>query len=169
MEPNYIYSKIDNKFNVITNITGSGGGCQELRRRCDCVIATPGGGMTRTARVNRSIFASMGTSRALPFLSGNQALSRGFGAGGTNCGLSVAAAVEKNGQQPSPRSAPARRIAVSGQSAVSRQCTISGQTIVPGQGIVPGHSTVAPFAIQPVPAGSTQPVARPARANAAWR
>jgi hypothetical protein len=87
-----------------------GGGCRELKRRCDCVIATPGGGLSPASKVDRSIFASLGTSRALPFLSGNQTLSRGFGMG-ANCGLAAAAAVEKEGrprsqQQPSPHSAP---------------------------------------------------------------
>jgi hypothetical protein len=85
----------------------SGSGCRELKRRCDCVVATPAGGMTDVLRVNRSIFTTLGTSRALPFLSGNQRLSGGFG--GTNCGLSVAAALEKDGQPvaPSRRSSPA--------------------------------------------------------------
>jgi hypothetical protein len=85
----------------------SGGGCRELKRRCDCVVATPAGGMTDVLRVNRSIFTTLGTTRALPFLSGNQQLSGGFG--GTNCGLAVAAALEKDGQPiaPSRRSSPA--------------------------------------------------------------
>ena len=53
-------------------------GCQELRRRCDVVIATPGGGVSDASRVDRSIFQSVGTDRAFPFLSGRQRLTRGF-------------------------------------------------------------------------------------------
>jgi hypothetical protein len=64
-------------------------GCQELRRRCDVVIATPGGGVSDPSRVDRSIFQSMGTDRAFPFLSGRQRLTRGFyGFASGSCGLS---------------------------------------------------------------------------------
>ena len=65
-------------------------GCRQLKRRCDAVIATPNGGLTDPRRVSRSIFKTLGTSRALPFLSGNQRLSAGFGVFGASCGLSVA-------------------------------------------------------------------------------
>ena len=99
--------------NGLAQICGSGG-CRELRRRCDCVIATPGGGLTQASRVNRSVLASMGSTRALPFLTGNQALSRGFGLGGANCGLSTAAAFQ--GDQHQNRQQPARQ----GASAPSR-------------------------------------------------
>ena len=89
----------------------SGGSCKELRRRCDCVVATPRGGITDPSRVNRSVLARLGSSRALPFLSGNQQLSGGFGAGGANCGLTTAAALQKGetrAKQPAPqRSTPA--------------------------------------------------------------
>ena len=64
-------------------------GCQELRRRCDVVIATPGGGVSDASRVDRSIFQSVGTDRAFPFLSGRQRLTRGFyGFASGSCGLS---------------------------------------------------------------------------------
>ncbi len=63
-------------------------GCQELRRRCDVVVATPAGGVSDVSRVNRDIFATVGTDRAFPFLSGRQRLSRSFeSAFGSNCGL----------------------------------------------------------------------------------
>ena len=63
-------------------------GCQELRRRCDVVIATPGGGVSDASRVDRSIFQSVGTDRAFPFLSGRQRLTRGFyGFASGSCGL----------------------------------------------------------------------------------
>lgn len=66
-------------------------GCQDLRRRCDVVVATPGGGVSDPTRVNRDIFATVGTDAAFPFLSGRQQLSRGFrGVFGGNCGLTSA-------------------------------------------------------------------------------
>ena len=50
-------------------------GCQDLRRRCDVIVATPGGGVSDPSRVNRDIFATVGTDAAFPFLSGRQRLS----------------------------------------------------------------------------------------------
>jgi hypothetical protein len=67
-------------------------GCRQLKQHCDCVVATPGGGVSDTRRVNRSIFATLGNQRALSFLTGTQRLSTGFGTMGTSCGLSMAAA-----------------------------------------------------------------------------
>ena len=68
-------------------------GCQDLRRRCDVVVATPGGGVSDASRVNRSIFTTLGTDRAFPFLSGRQQLSSGFrGFTNSSCGLSRTAA-----------------------------------------------------------------------------
>ena len=64
-------------------------GCQQLRRRCDVVVATPAGGVGDVSRVNRNIFATVGSDQAFPFLSGRQRLSSGFqSAFGSNCGLS---------------------------------------------------------------------------------
>jgi len=64
-------------------------GCQELRRRCDVVIATPGGAVSDPSRVDRGIFQTVGTDRAFPFLSGRQRLTRGFyGFASGSCGLS---------------------------------------------------------------------------------
>ncbi|CAN7461187.1 FecR domain-containing protein [Pararhizobium sp. LjRoot255] len=60
------------------------GGCRELRRRCDCVVATRNGGLTETRPVDRGIFKTLGNTKALPFLSGSQRLSAG---GGGGCGL----------------------------------------------------------------------------------
>ena len=66
-------------------------GCQELRRRCDVVIATPSGGVSDAARVDRGIFQTVGTNSAFPFLSGRQRLTRGFyGFASGSCGLSGA-------------------------------------------------------------------------------
>jgi hypothetical protein len=80
-------------------------GCQDLRRRCDSVVATPRGGVSETRRVSRNIFNTLGTSRALPFQSGNQRLSRRFDTGGS-C-LSAASLLEPQRRAPVPtRAAP---------------------------------------------------------------
>ena len=64
-------------------------GCQELRRRCDVVVATPGGGVAPASQVNRDIYGTVGTDAAFPFLSGKQQLTRGFyGFASGSCGLS---------------------------------------------------------------------------------
>ena len=64
-------------------------GCEELRRRCDVVIETPGGAVSPAARVNRDIYQTVGTDSAFPFLSGRQRLTRGFyGFASGSCGLS---------------------------------------------------------------------------------
>ena len=84
------------------------GGCRELKRRCDCVVAKRNGQITDTRRVDRNIFKTLGSSKALPFLSGNQKLTGGLGITGTGCGLSMAAAEPvDNGSLPSGR-APSR-------------------------------------------------------------
>ena len=65
-------------------------GCRDLRRRCDVVVATPGGGVSDAARVNQDIFQTVGTDEAFPFLSGRQRLSSGFNSVfGGSCGLSA--------------------------------------------------------------------------------
>lgn len=65
-------------------------GCRDLRRRCDVVVATPGGGVSDPTRVNPSIFQTVGTDEAFPFLSGKQKLSTGFNSVfGGSCGLSA--------------------------------------------------------------------------------
>jgi hypothetical protein len=60
------------------------GGCRQLTRRCDCVVARPNGTLTDTRRVTPGIFKTLGNARALPFLSGGQKLSA---SGGGGCGL----------------------------------------------------------------------------------
>jgi len=79
-------------------------GCQDLRRRCDVVVATPRGGVSDVSRVNRDIFATVGTDQAFPFLTGRQRLSSGFqGFGAGNCGLSSASTgkrTERGGAEP---------------------------------------------------------------------
>ena len=56
-------------------------GCRELKRRCDVVVATPGGGITDPKRVDSGTFRELGTARALPFISGHQRLSGKFRVG----------------------------------------------------------------------------------------
>lgn len=67
------------------------GGCKQLTRRCDCVVARPNGSLTDTRRVNPGIFKTLGNTKALPFLSGAQRLSAS-GSGG--CGLAKAAEIQ---------------------------------------------------------------------------
>lgn len=87
-------------------------GCEELRRRCDVIVATPGGGVSDPTRVNRGIFATVGSDRAFPFLSGKQRLTRGFyGFASGSCGLSGARSglqrTEPNGADRPERPGPA--------------------------------------------------------------
>ncbi|MEW9836927.1 FecR family protein [Mesorhizobium marinum] len=81
-------------------------GCEDLRRRCDVVVARPGSGVSPAARVNRDIFQELGTDAAFPFLTGRQRLSSGFqGFGSTSCGLSARAGLrgERGGGTPEPK------------------------------------------------------------------
>jgi hypothetical protein len=79
-------------------------GCQTLRRTCDVVVATPGGGVSQPTRVSRDIFQTVGSDRAFPFLTGRQPLSAGFnGAFGGSCGLSNASN-QRTQRGDSPRS-----------------------------------------------------------------
>ena len=84
------------------------GGCIALTRRCDCLIAKPGRKPT-VSRASRKTLQTLGNTKALPFLTGNQALSGRFGAS-TGCGMNVAAVQEPNKTEPkeSKRSAPDR-------------------------------------------------------------
>lgn len=73
-------------------------GCKELTRRCDVIVATPGGGVANPQRVSAGTIASLGSARALPFISGQQRLSGRFRTGG--CQL---AALEKSKTAPATR------------------------------------------------------------------
>ncbi|RUV81975.1 hypothetical protein EOA75_30995, partial [Mesorhizobium sp. M1A.F.Ca.IN.022.07.1.1] len=53
-----------------------------------------------------SVLTTLGTSRALPFLTGNQQLSGGFDAIGGNCGL-TAAIQQEHTARPERRNSPA--------------------------------------------------------------
>ncbi|MGH6807966.1 MAG: FecR domain-containing protein [Ensifer adhaerens] len=80
------------------------GGCRQLTRRCDCVVATPGGGVSQAARVSQRTLRSLGNAQALPFLSGGQRLSGTIGAVGAGCGLQ--AAIREDVERPPARIAP---------------------------------------------------------------
>jgi hypothetical protein len=82
------------------------GGCRELKKRCDCVVAKRNGEMTAVRRVDRSILRTLGSTRALPFLSGNQALSAKFGSVGIGCSF-ARAAVDPLGRNSAPGAQPA--------------------------------------------------------------
>jgi hypothetical protein len=79
------------------------GGCKELKRRCDCVVAKRGRGASDTKRVDRNIFKMLGNQRAFPFLSGNQRLSGTFGMLGSHCGLASTSLGTKEGARQERR------------------------------------------------------------------
>ncbi|MEZ2128360.1 MULTISPECIES: FecR domain-containing protein [unclassified Sinorhizobium] len=65
------------------------GGCRQLTRRCDCVVARPNGAMTNTRRVDRTVLSTIGGPRTLPFLAGGQRLGGGLGLLGSGCSLAA--------------------------------------------------------------------------------
>ena len=74
------------------------GGCRQLTKRCDYVVAKRNGSVTDARRVNRDIFRALGNARALPFLSGNQKLAASGGVGG--CGLARAVDIRRDDITP---------------------------------------------------------------------
>lgn len=86
------------------------GGCQDLQRRCDYVIATPQGAITSPARVTQGILRQLSNVWALPFLTGDQQLSDRFRTGG-NCAFASATAPSSSqgrdgAGSPSPSPSP---------------------------------------------------------------
>jgi hypothetical protein len=81
------------------------GGCSQLKKQCDAVIAKPNGSMSET-RANPGMLKSLRNDNALPFLSGGQQLFGRMGlAGGGSCGMATAQTrARPNGAQPSTRS-----------------------------------------------------------------
>lgn len=59
-------------------------GCQQLRKRCDVIVATRSG-VSSPRRVDRSILNELRNRRALPFQTGDQRLSSRLRAGGGGC------------------------------------------------------------------------------------
>jgi hypothetical protein len=84
------------------------GGCRQLTRRCDCVVAKRNGSMTDPRRVNRDVLRTLGSQRSLPFLSGSQQLTGGLGGVGVGgCGLaSVQIPKDRTPQRDAPQSSP---------------------------------------------------------------
>lgn len=82
-------------------------GCQDLRRRCDYVVATPQGSITAPARVTQGVLRQVSNVWALPFLTGDQPLSASFRTG-TACGFASATAPSSSegrdgaGTEPAP-------------------------------------------------------------------
>lgn len=74
------------------------GGCRQLTRRCDYVVAKRSGAVTDARRVDGGIFKALGNARALPFLSGNQKLAASGGYGG--CGLARADDIQRDDITP---------------------------------------------------------------------
>lgn len=68
-------------------------GCKDLRRRCDFVVATPKGGVSEPGRVSTDALRKLQNTQALPFITGNQKLSRRFRVG-TDC--LTTASIDKN-------------------------------------------------------------------------
>ena len=81
------------------------GGCVQLQRKCDCVIAKRGQRPALT-RAGRQTLTALGNTKALPFLSNNQHLSGAFGSS-SDCGLSVSVLDKPNDRTPAAREAPA--------------------------------------------------------------
>ena len=82
-------------------------GCRDLKRRCDFVLATPKGGVTDPARVSRDSLRKLQNARALPFMTGDQRLSRRFQVG-TDCMSTASINPNRATQaaQPTSTSAP---------------------------------------------------------------
>ena len=85
-------------------------GCQDLRRRCDVVVATPSGGVQSPEQIDRNMLNVLGSRRALPFLTGDQRLSRPFRRITNGCGMSSAAQrrTESGGSVERDRPEPSR-------------------------------------------------------------
>lgn len=97
------------------------GGCKELKRRCDFVVAKRNGDVTDTQQVNRNVLKLLGNQRALPFLSGGQQLSGGLGGVGGGCSFAqtINAPARNNVSPRAPDPAPSRPAAPSPQAPAS--------------------------------------------------
>jgi hypothetical protein len=62
-------------------------GCQTLKRRCEFIIARPGGGVSKPRGVTRSTGLGVPATVAFPFLTGSVRVPRGFLAGSSCAGL----------------------------------------------------------------------------------
>lgn len=81
-------------------------GCKTLNRRCQFIIARPGGEVTQPRGITRNIGISVPGTEAFPFLAGRAGLPRGFLAGSSCAGLRNAADRGNGSTQPADQ--PAR-------------------------------------------------------------
>ena len=79
-------------------------GCQTLRRRCQFVIARPGGAVSKPRGITRSIGLGVSGAEAFPFLSGRASLPRGFLASSSCAGLGGAVGRNNGSNQPAGKS-----------------------------------------------------------------
>ena len=106
------------------------GGCVQLQRRCDCVIAKRGQ-RPSLSRASRQTLATLGNKQALPFLSGNQKLSGAFGQS-TGCNMSTASLEETNpGRDKPSREKPSREKSTP-DKPTGRSGTAGGNKAGPG-------------------------------------
>jgi len=63
-------------------------GCQTLKRRCEFIIARPGGAVTKPRGITRSTGLGVPVGQAFPFLAGGVRLPRGFLSGSSCAALS---------------------------------------------------------------------------------
>jgi len=78
-------------------------GCQTLRRRCQFVIARPGGAVSKPRGITRGIGIGVSGAEAFPFLSGRASLPRGFLAGSSCAGLGGAVDRNNGSNQPAQK------------------------------------------------------------------
>jgi hypothetical protein len=78
-------------------------GCQTLRRRCQFVIARPGGAVSKPRGITRSIGLGVSGAEAFPFLSGRASLPRGFLASSSCAGLGGAVGRNNGFNQPAEK------------------------------------------------------------------
>ena len=81
-----------NGVTAVTLLNGSAqfcgaSGCQTLKRRCEFIVARPGGAVTKPRGITRSTGLGVPASEAFPFLAGAARLPRGFLAGSSCAGL----------------------------------------------------------------------------------
>lgn len=75
-------------------------GCQTLNRRCQFIVARPGGAVTKPRGITRNIGIGVPGGEAFPFLTGRAGLPRGFLAGSSCAGLGVRADRNNGSLQP---------------------------------------------------------------------
>ena len=81
-------------------------GCRTLNRRCDVIIATRAG-VQDPRRLDQKTLRDLGTQRALPFISGGQALSGRFRVPGSGCLRTASRTETRSTVNPStPSAAP---------------------------------------------------------------